>query len=82
MQSKKEDSITIRFEDDTVTECSSAIIIPERAMIEAGYIRTLTTNSTAHSKHEFHTIAQCVFHAIPATDSITFRPPIPRNSGH
>jgi len=24
----------------------------------------------------------CVFHAIPATDSITFRPPIPRNSGH
>jgi hypothetical protein len=58
MQSKKEDSITIRFEDDTVTECSSAIIIPERAMIEAGYIRTLTTNSTAHSKHEFHTIAQ------------------------
>jgi len=58
MQSKKEDSITIRFEDDTATECSSAIIIPERAMIEAGYIRTLTTNSTAHSKHEFHTIAQ------------------------
>ncbi len=54
----KEDSITIRFEDDTVTEGSSAIIIPERATIEAGYIRTLTTNSTAHSKHEFHAIAQ------------------------
>ena len=54
----KEDSITIRFEDDTVTECSSAIIIPERAIIEAGYIRTLTTNSTAHSKHEFHAITQ------------------------
>ena len=54
----KEDSITVRFEDDTVTECSSAIIIPERAMIEAGYIRTLTTNSTTHSKHEFHAIAQ------------------------
>ena len=54
----KEDSIAIRFEDGTVTECSSAIIIPERAMIEAGYIRTLTTNSTAHSKHEFHAIAQ------------------------
>ena len=58
MHSMKEDSIIIRFEDDTVTECSSAIIIPERAMIEAGYIRTLTTNSTAHSKHEFHAIAQ------------------------
>jgi hypothetical protein len=54
----KDDSITIRFEDGTVTECSSAIIIPERAMIEAGYIKTLTTNSKAHSKHEFHAIAQ------------------------
>ena len=54
----KDDSITIRFEDDTVTECSSAIIIPDRAMIEAGYIKTLTINSTAHSKHEFHTISQ------------------------
>ncbi len=54
----KEDSIIIRFEDDTMTECSSAIIIPENAMMEAGYIRTLTTNSTAHSKHEFHAIAQ------------------------
>lgn len=58
MHSMKEDSITIRFEDDTATECSSAIIIPERAMIEAGHIRTLTTKSTAHSKHEFHAIAQ------------------------
>lgn len=58
MSSMKEDFITIRFEDDTMTECSSAIIIPERAMTEAGYIRTLTTNSTAHSKHEFHAIAQ------------------------
>ena len=58
MHSMKDDSITIRFEDDTVTECSSAIVIPERAMIEAGYIKTLTTNSTAHAKHEFHAIAQ------------------------
>ena len=58
MHSMKDDFITIRFEDDTMTECSSAIIIPERAMIEAGYIKTLTTNSTAHSKHEFHAIAQ------------------------
>ena len=58
MQSMKDDSIAIRFEDDTVTACSSVIIIPERAMIEPGYIKTLTTNSTAHSKHEFHAIAQ------------------------
>ena len=58
MHGMKEDSITVRFEDDTVTACSSAIIIHQSAMIEEGYIRTLTTNSTAHSKHEFHAIAQ------------------------
>ena len=58
MNSLKEDNITIRFEDDTTTACSSVIIIPEKAMTEAGYIKTLTTNSTAHSKHEFHAMAQ------------------------
>ena len=58
MHSMKEDSIIIRFEDDTVIECSSAIIIPERAIIEAGHIRTMTKNSTAHSKHTFHAITQ------------------------
>ncbi len=58
MSTLKKDAIMIRFEDDKVTECSSAIIIPERAMIEAGYIRTMTTNVNAHSKHEFHAMAQ------------------------
>jgi len=53
----KNDSIIIRFEDDTVTEGTSVIIIPEKAMNEAGYITTLTTKSKAHSKHEFHAIA-------------------------
>jgi len=54
----KEDSIVIRFEDGTITECSSAVIIPGKAMVEAGYIKTLTTNSKAHSKHEFQAITQ------------------------
>ena len=58
MHSMKKDSIIIRFEDDTLTEGTSAIIIPERAMNEAGYITTLTTKSEAHSKHEFHALAQ------------------------
>lgn len=53
-----EDAITIRFEDGTVTACRRAIIIPESAIIEAGYIKTLTAHSTTHSKHEFHAIAQ------------------------
>jgi hypothetical protein len=53
----KKDAIIIRF-DDTVTECSSTIIIPERAITEAGCIRTMTTSADAHSKHEFHAMAQ------------------------
>jgi hypothetical protein len=61
MSTFKKDAIIIRFEDNTVTECSSAIIIPERAIIEAGYIRTMTTNANAHSKHEFHAMAQIAF---------------------
>jgi hypothetical protein len=61
MNTLKKDAIIIRFEDDTVTECSSAIIIPERAIIKAAYIRTMTTNANAHSKHEFHAMAQIVF---------------------
>ena len=61
MSTLKKDAIIIRFEDNTVTECSSAIIIPERAIIEAGYIRTMTTNANAPSKHEFHAMAQIAF---------------------
>ena len=62
MNTLKKDAIIIRFErSDTVTDCSSAIIIPERAIIKPAYIRTMTTNSTAHSKHEFHAMAQIVF---------------------
>jgi hypothetical protein len=58
MYTLKKDAIMIRSEDDTMAECSSAIIIPERAIIEAGYIRTVTTNANANSKHEFHAMAQ------------------------
>ena len=61
MNTLTKDAIMIRFEDDTVTEWRSAIIIPERAIIEAGYIRTMTTNANAHSKHEFHAMAQIAF---------------------
>jgi hypothetical protein len=61
MNTFKKEAILIRFEDDTVTECRSAIIIPESAITEAGYIRAMTTNANAHSKHEFHAMAQIAF---------------------
>jgi len=58
MNTSDKDAIIIRFEDNSAIECSSAIIIPQRAVTEAGYIRTMTTSADAHSKHEFHTMAQ------------------------
>jgi hypothetical protein len=57
-----EDAIVLRFDDVVVTDCSSAIIVPERAVDEAGYIKTLTINAHSHSKHEFHAMAQTAFY--------------------
>jgi len=60
IQDMNKDSIVIRFENDIEAEYCSAIIIPERAINEPGHIRTLSINSTANSKHEFHAITQIV----------------------
>ncbi len=38
--------------------CKSVIVIPEMALTDATYIRSFTTVSPVHSKHEFHTLAQ------------------------
>jgi hypothetical protein len=59
-----EESIQIRFDSKKVTDCSSAIIVPEKAIDEAGYIRTLTCNANAHSKHEFHALAQMAYYQV------------------
>ena len=54
----QEDAIIISYDDVNITDCSSVIIVPERALHEAGFIKTLTTHANAHSKHEFHAMAQ------------------------
>lgn len=38
--------------------CKSVIVIPAKALDDATYIRSFTTISPVHSKHEFHTLAQ------------------------
>ena len=58
----KEDAIIICFDESIVTDCSSVIIVPERALTEAGFIKTLTVQAQAHSKHEFHAMAQMAFY--------------------
>jgi hypothetical protein len=57
-----EDSIVVRFDNVIMTDCSSAIIVPERSLREAGFIKTLTAHARAHSKHEFHAMAQMAFY--------------------
>lgn len=37
---------------------AAVILVPEGALIEAGFIRMLAANQTAQSKHEFHALAQ------------------------
>jgi len=41
-------------------DCRSVIIIPEKALADATYIRSFTTTSPVRSKHEFYTLAQIV----------------------
>ena len=37
---------------------AAVILVPEEALIEAGFIRMLAANQTAQSKHEFQALAQ------------------------
>lgn len=55
------DTITIESDDLRITDCQSIIIVPEIALTEPGYIRTLTVKADAHAKHEFHAMAQMAY---------------------
>jgi hypothetical protein len=44
-----------------IGSCSSAILVPEKALEEAGYIITMTDKNNASSKHEFHAMAQMAY---------------------
>lgn len=57
-----DDEFIIIESAESRVECGSAIIIPEKAISEAGYIRTMTANASAHSKHAFHAMAQMAFY--------------------
>lgn len=44
-----------------IEECTSAILVPDNATEEAGYIQTLTEKNDASAKHEFHAMAQMAY---------------------
>ncbi|HBT96785.1 MAG TPA: hypothetical protein DEB25_03655 [Desulfobulbaceae bacterium] len=50
--------ITVSGQEIATVECQSVIIVPEMALREAGYIKTLTTAEAANAKHEFFALGQ------------------------
>lgn len=55
------ESIVISSEESILADCVSAIIIPELAITEAGYIKMFTVKDGAHAKHEYHAMAQMAY---------------------
>ena len=53
--------ITIETASFALSDCESIIIVPERAVQEAGYIKTFTIKDSAHAKHEYHAMAQMAY---------------------
>jgi hypothetical protein len=53
--------LKIYIEEQLIGNCTSAILVPEKALEEAGYIVTMTDKNNASSKHEFHAMAQMAY---------------------
>jgi len=54
-------SITIVTATKTITDCETAIIVPDIALQEAGYIKTFSIKDSGHAKHEYHALAQMAY---------------------
>lgn len=54
-------TITIQSATTHTNVCESAILVPEIALLEAGYIQTLTVKDSGHAKHEYHAMAQMAY---------------------
>ena len=54
-------SIAIESAGLSVSDCESLILVPLRALEEAGYIKTFTVKDSSHAKHEFHAMAQMAY---------------------
>ena len=54
-------TITITGETLRIEDCTSVILVPEIAISEPGYIKTMTVRADAHSKHEYFAMAQMAY---------------------
>ena len=57
----EETNLCISYDDTKVVDCLNAVLIPAQAIEESGYIKTFTSKSDGHSKHEFHALAQVAY---------------------
>jgi len=57
----EERTIQILADDGLEADCAGAIVVPEIALREPGYIKTMTVSMEAHSKHEFFAMAQMAY---------------------
>lgn len=53
--------IKITVEEQILDDYESVIIVPEKAVTEAGYIQVFTVKDSAHAKHEYHAMAQMAY---------------------
>jgi predicted membrane protein len=58
----KNDTIQIAGDTLQIDDCVSVILIPEIALTEPGYIKTMTVSADAHSKHEYFAMAQMAYY--------------------
>lgn len=58
---RREHVMEINYHDKVIINCVSVIIVPEKAVEEPGYIKTLTDKNDASAKHEFHAMAQMAY---------------------
>lgn len=61
MSAVENETIRISF-DESEAEGVSVILVPDKAIEEPGYIKTMTASMEAQSKHEFHAMAQMAYY--------------------
>ena len=55
------DIITLEFDATGTTDCTTVLLVPEKAVEEPGYIKGLHSSGSAN-KHEFHALAQTAYY--------------------
>jgi len=53
--------LKVQLDSDVVDGCETVIVVPEKALAEAGYIKSFTLKDSGHAKHELHALAQMVY---------------------